>query len=237
MTRVGGNTGLNNEELLALEIGYLGQFMDSRLTLNLDLYYNRYRNQISLIPNIIEDEQGLPDLNESSFIFHNEGSDLDSIGGELSIRYNPSRNLAFLASWSHRQIYDHSQKIFSNESPKNLITLGGRFLTDWGLLGSLYVFTRSEFWDVHVENPSGILQPLLRKRVGNSALFMGRLGWRFELGQHGQVEIGFKLFLPVSFSPFRLNYYEAGGGITPYGKIYGARQLGRVITGYLEGSF
>jgi outer membrane receptor protein involved in Fe transport len=237
MTRVGGNTDLDNEELLAFEAGYLGRFMDGRLTINLDLYYNRYRNQITMIPNVIEDEQGLPDLHESSFMFQNEGPDPDSIGGELSIRFNPSRNLAFLFSWSHRQIFDHAIGGYSSESPKNLFTLGGRFRTDGGLLGSFYIFTRSEFRDTHIENPAGILQPLLNQSVNNAALFMGRLGWMFELGKHGQVEAGFKLFLPVSLSPFSYHCYDGGGGITPNGRVYGARQLGRVLTGYLEGSF
>jgi outer membrane receptor protein involved in Fe transport len=238
MTRVGGYSGLENEELLAFEAGYVGRFLDGRLSVCLDLYYNQFRKQAMLIPNIIEDEQGLPDLGASSFLFRNQGPDLDILGSELSVRFNPYRSLSLMASWTHRQIYDYSARGFSGESPKNLITLGGRFRTGSGLLGSLYVFTRSEFWDLRVENPAGILEPMFGRHMDNVALMMGKLGWQIEIGQHVRLETGVKLFLPVSpFSAPHFRYYEAGGGMTPVGKRYGAEQLGRMLTGYLEGSF
>jgi outer membrane receptor for ferrienterochelin and colicin len=238
MTRVLGNSDLDNEELLALEAGYLGRFLEGRLSVSLDLYYNRYRGQTLMISEIVEDQQGLPDLEESSFIFQNEGPGIDILGSELSVRLTPAKNLSFLVSWTHRQVYDYSTGSFSGDSPKNLITLGGRFRTDGGLLGSLYAFSRSEFRSTSVENPSGILQPLLSQRLDNMVLLIGKLGHRFEAGQNVQMEVGLKLFLPVSpFSAPYFRYYEAGGGITPGGQRYGAEQLGRMLTGYLEGSF
>jgi outer membrane receptor protein involved in Fe transport len=238
MTRVGGGSDLDNEELFSFEAGYLGRFLDGRLSVGLDLYYNRYRDQVQMDPNIHEGEQGLPDLERSSFIFKNEGPDLDVFGGEFSVRFSPSSGLSFLASWTHRQIYDYSAGRFSGNSPKNLITLGGSFRTAGGLLGSLYAFARSEFRDVSVENPSGILQPLLTQHMDNVLLLMGKLGRRFELGQHVRIEMGIKLFLPVSpFAAPHFRSYEAGGGIPPTGKRYGAEQLGRMVTGYLEGAF
>jgi hypothetical protein len=177
-------------------------------------------------------------LERSSFMFHNRGADLDILGGELSFRFSPSRNLSLLASWTHCQVYDYSIGGFSGENPKNLIALGGRFRTEWGLLGSLYAFTRSEFLAKSVENPDGILQPLLSKHMDNVILLIGKLGKRFELGRHARVEMGIKLFLPISpFSALHFRYYEIGGGTTPAGKRYGAEQLGRVVTGYLDGSF
>jgi iron complex outermembrane receptor protein len=238
MTRVGAYRGLDNEELLAFEAGYVAGFLEDQLKIGLDFYYNRYRNQTRLISHIVEDQQGLPDLQESSFMFSNEGPDIDTIGCELSVRYSPSRNLSFLASWSHRQVYDYSIGGFSDEAPKNLITLGGRFRTESGLVGSLYAFARSDVVDRYIENPAGILQPNLQLHMDNVVLLIGKLGRRFELNQRIQIEIGLKLFLPISpFSAPHFRYYEAGGGTTPTGKRYGAEQLGRMLTGYLEGSF
>jgi outer membrane receptor protein involved in Fe transport len=238
MTRVGGNSALGNEELLAFEAGYMGRFLDGRLTCSLDLYYNRFREHVMLQPNIEEDNQGLPDLGVSSFMFSNEGPGLDIMGAELSVRFSPSKNFSFLASWTHRQVYDYSIEAFSVESPKNLITVGGRFRTSFGILGSLYAFTRSDFWDRSVDNPSGILQPLLHQHLDNEILLIGKLGRRFEFGPDFHVEVGLKLFLPISpFSAPHFRYYESGGGIAPNGYKYGAEQLGRVLTGYLEGSF
>jgi hypothetical protein len=237
MTRVSGNDDLDDEELLSFEAGWMGRFLEGRLSLELDIFYNRLRNMSRMVPEIVVDEQGLPDLQKSSFMIKNEGPDLDILGYELSVRFSPSRNLHFVASWAHRQVYDYSRGGFSDESPKNLITLGGRFRTDFGMLGSLYAFARSEFLDGSIENPSGILQPLLSRHLDNMVLFLGKLGQRFELEQHVHVEVGVKLSLPVSFAAPHFRYYEAGGGVTPSGQRYGAEQLGRVVTGYLEGAF
>jgi outer membrane receptor protein involved in Fe transport len=238
MTRVGGNASLRSEELLAFEAGYQGRFLEKRISVGMDLYYNRYRNQTEVLSDIVEDQHGMPDLEKSSFMFTNQGPDLDVLGVELNVRFSPSRNLSFLTAWAHRQVYDYSIGCFTGESPKNLITLGGRFRTDGGLIGSLYAFARSDFWDSHIENPAGILQPLLGKHMDNVVLLMGKLGQRFEAGGHVRLELGVKLFLPISpFSPPYFRYYEGGGGIAPSGQRYGAEQLGRVVTGYLEGSF
>jgi hypothetical protein len=238
MTRVGGYHGLDNEELVAFEAGYTMNFFDGRFTCSLDLYYHRFRNHVIMKSNIVEGQQGLPDLETSSFMFMNHGPGLDVVGAELGLRFSPSKDLSFLAVWTHRQVNDHLVGGFTNEDPKNLIVLGGRFRTAFGLLGSLYAFTRSEFWDLNVDNPSGILEPLLHQHMDNVILLIGKLGRRFELGEDTRMEIGLRLFLPISpFSPPYFRYYESGGGIAQSGRKYGAEQLGRVLTGYLEGSF
>jgi hypothetical protein len=238
MTRVGAYSGLQEEEMLAFETGYQGRFLDGRLSVGLDLFYNRLRNLAVIVPNIIETEQGLPDLARSSFMHRNRGPDMDVLGSEISIRVNPSGSLSLLAAWAHRQVYEYSIGGFCNKSPKNLITLGGRFRTDWGLIGSLYAFSRSDFWRKDVENPSGLLEPLLTQHLDSVVLLIGKLGRRFELGRHMQIEAGVRLFLPISpFSEPYFRYYEGGGGITPDGRHYGSEQLSRVLTGYLEGSF
>jgi|GEM_PF-414393 len=238
MTRVGGYSGLDDEELLAFETGYTMRFFDGRFSCSLDLYYHRFRNQVIMRPDIVEGRQGLPDLEASSYTFRNYGPGLDVVGAELGLRFSPSKELSFVASWTHRQVYDHLAGGFSNMSPKNLITLGGRFRTAFGLLGSLYAFTRSEFWDLYVDNPSGLLEPRLHHHMDNVILLIGKLGRRFEPGKNTKMEIGLKLFLPISpFSAPHFCYYEAGGGTTMTGRQYGAEQLGRVLTGYLEGSF
>jgi len=237
MARVGGNDDLKNEELLAFEAGYLGQFLDGRFSVSLDLYYNLHYNNVMIDSKVVPDERGLPDLDASSFMFANIGADLDIIGGELSVRYNPSRHLSFLASWAHRQVYDHGSGGFTNSSPKNMLTLGGRFQTDSGLVGSLYAFSRSEFWDCYVENPAGLLEDPLQQHLDHVVLVLGRIGWRFTLGERVQAEVGVKLFLPVSpFSAPYFRYYDIGGGETPTGIKYGGSQLARMALVYLNGS-
>jgi outer membrane receptor for ferrienterochelin and colicin len=238
MTRVLGYAGLENEELISFEIGYLGQFLDDRLSVALDLYLNIYGNRNDLDPRIYLTEQGLPDLERSSYRYDNIGEDIYILGSELAIRYNPNPSLAFLASWTHKEIYRTAKGAWDGREPRNLITLGGRFRTEAGLLGSLYVFTRSEYLDISVFNPGGLLEPRLEKRVGDAMLFLGKLGWRWSGVGGVELECGFKISLPVSpFHSPRFQTRDKGGGVTPGGKSYGAHLIGRVATAYLQGSF
>jgi hypothetical protein len=93
-------------------------------------------------------------------------------------------------------------------------------------------------WYRGVENPGGLLQPLLDKHVDHVIIVFSRLGWKFSAGGRFDLETGVKLQLPISpFSSPHFRYYECGGGITPQGKIYGSVPLARIVTAYVEGSF
>jgi hypothetical protein len=198
----------------------------------LDLYYNYHTDVVDFQTVLVPDEQGLPDLELSELGFVNIDTKFNIIGGELSIRYNPSRYVFLQASWANRQVLEN------DTSPKNLITLGGRFRTEFGLLGSLYIFSRSEFTDRGVENPEGMMAPQLALHMDNVMLILAKLGWKWEARTGLEVETGVKLFLP--FSPFSgplFRYHDRGGGITLDGKRYGGTELSRALTVYLQGSF
>ena len=215
------------------------EFMEKRLSISLDLYYNLYTDRISIDEKLVIDSQGLPNLEQSSFQFSNKRKrDRTIFGSELAVRYHPSRNLSLLASWTYREVFDRMIMGVVENTPKNLVTLGGRFRSSSGLVGSLYMFSRSEFTDSSVENPEGLLAPKLTKHIDDVFLFMGKLGYEWITPQGIEFEIGAKLFLP--FSPFSGNlfrYYDDPGGITAGGHYYGGQQLRRVVTGYLQGSF
>jgi iron complex outermembrane receptor protein len=234
MTRVLGNPDLENEELISFELGYLGRFADGKLNISLDLYYNIYRNEFSLYTNVVPDETGLPDLDNSSIMNENNATDLIVIGSELSLRYSPNQWISLLASWSWREVTERS----SDESPKHLITVGGRFRTDWGLIGSLYAFSRSEFWDRWISNPAGMLEPFVVEHMKNVILIMGKVGWQWRPTEAIGMEAGLKLFLPISpFEEPYFRYREKGGGVTRDGLTFGGDLLRRMVTAYLEGSF
>jgi iron complex outermembrane receptor protein len=233
MTRVVGNSKVENEELRSLDAGYLGRFFDGRLSLSLDLYYTQLRNMVGFDPRIVVDEQGLPDLDVSTFMYANVGKDLDVFGSEFSIQFNPSRFVALTASWTHREVVEAA-----DESPKNLLILGGRWRTDSGLVGSLYAFSRSEFTDRAVENPGGFFEPFLQMHMESVVLLLGRLGWRIRMSKLVESEVGVKLFLPISpFKSPRFRYREKSGHLTRTGISYGGAMLARMVTVYLQGSF
>jgi iron complex outermembrane receptor protein len=233
MTRVAGNPDLHNETLTAFELGYHGRFLDGRLMIGLDLYYNIYSDLSEVITRIIPDERGLPDLEKSSVTFEVVGGANNIIGSELTVRYNPTPKILLSAAWSTRQVLE-----FADLSPKNQIMLGGRFRTDWGLLGSLYAFSRSDFREVSVQNPQGLMAPLLHMSHESVVLVLGRLGWAADLGSGAEIELGARLFLPIS--PFQepyFRYFERSGGYTPAGRHFGSDQLSRMLTFYLRGVF
>jgi hypothetical protein len=154
------------------------------------------------------------------------------------VRYQPTRSFSVMASWAYREVFDRNLGIVSDGTPKNLFTIGGRFRTESGVVGSLYLFSRSEFSDSGVENPNGILVPRLTMRMDNTMLVLAKLGWLWKLDHLLDVEVGVKLFLP--FSPFSgdlFRSYEDPGGMTPDERYYGGQKLRRVLTTYLQGSF
>ena len=237
MTRVLGNADLENVGLWSFEAGYLGRFIDDRLSVSLNLYFNRLTNDTSMVPNILAGGQGLPDLENSSYMYQNQEGSIDILGSEISVRFHVSRFVSLLASWAYREVF-HDDGESRVQSPRNLITLGGRFRTDSGLIGSLYLFSRSEFWDTGVENPAGLMEPPLSQHMDNVFLAMGRLGWRWSVAGGVNLEAGVKLFLPVSpFSAPHFRFHEKGGGISVTGMNYGGVELRRTVTGYLLGSF
>lgn len=187
---------------------------------------------------VVEDERGLPDLEQSSFMFYNDGPDINIFGSELGVRFTPSKSVSLLASWSNRQVVNVIKEDPPAQNPQNQITLGGRFQTESGLVGSLYALTRSELRFRSLENPAGLLEPLLEQHVDHVVLVLAKLGLRTAFKQKFLLEVGVKLFLPISpFSAPHFKYYEDAGGTTPMGRNFGAAQLGRMVTGYIQGSF
>jgi outer membrane receptor for ferrienterochelin and colicin len=238
MSKSIGNPDIENEELISFEAGYLGLYLDGTLSVALDIFFSQFRNGTGLSAEIVADLQGLPDLDESFIRVTNDFGDFDIFGSELVMRYNPSRQISLMASWAHREVYDRSNCCASDSTPKNTFTVGGRFRTDSGLLGSLYVFSRSEFMHRWVENPEGLFAPSLTRQMDNVFLVMAKLGWKWRVDDLFDVETGIKLFLP--FSPFSgelFSYYEDAGGETPFGRPYGGEALRRVVSAYLQGYF
>lgn len=232
MSHAVGNSDLENEKLLSFEAGWLGRFLDGRLSVALDLYYNRHSDVIDFDSAVEPDERGLPDLDRSRVGFINVATMFDIVGGELAVRYRPSRHVLLQASWAHREVLE------SDASPKNLLVLGGRFHTPCGLLGSLYLFTRSEFTDRGVQNPQGMMAPERTRHMDNVMLALAKLGWKWNTGEDAVVESGLKLFLPISpFSGPLFRYHGRAGGVTPDGQTYGGTELARTVTAYLQGSF
>ena len=134
------------------------------------------------------------------------------------------------AAWSHREIPGE------DTTPKNLVLVGGRFQFASGLLGSLYLSTRSEFRDRFVENPRGILYPAKAQHLPSVGVFLGSLGYRVQGAGDSMLEFGVRLYLPLTFSDGSRHYQGRDGGVTADGYHFGGERLGRRLSLYLEGT-
>jgi hypothetical protein len=180
---------------------------------------------------------GLPDLQQSHFLLQMVSTEYNILGSELAVQYHPIPSVALLASWSYKQVYTGGFKSADDTTPKHLIKLGGRFKTAGGIIGSLYVFSTSDFWHRMIGNPEGILSPPLNQYMRSQLFFMGRLGYRWQARDWFGLETGLKLIVPYAFSSPHFQTYERGGGETIYGKPYGAMPIIPTAVMYLKGEF
>ena len=100
-------------------------------------------------------------------------------------------------SWSFSEAQNEDGSTLSS-FPKNLLTLGARFKTDIGILGSLYGFTRSELVDGMKYNPAGLMAGSLKEKLPTEIYILGRLGWQTRMADLVDLQCGIKLMLPIS---------------------------------------
>jgi outer membrane receptor protein involved in Fe transport len=81
--------------------------------------------------NLVDHPQWMVDLEESSFAFQNSAEDFNIVGGELALRYKFNRQVQLMASWTSRVVFEEPDNLQVHYSPKNMFTLGGRFLAEW----------------------------------------------------------------------------------------------------------
>jgi len=230
MSRSVGNPDLGAEKIWAMEAGYRVRLLEGRLSAGVEVYGNYHTDIIDFHSDVVTTPEGMIDLQQTDLSFGVGTERMWIWGVELELRYLPNDNILLQAAWSHREVIDQDR------TPKNLLLLGGRVHTDFGLLGSLYLSTRSEFWDRSVENPRGMLSPSMSQHLPSVGVVLGRIGYRWQVDNESSLEIGARLYLPVDLEDFSLNYQGRGGGTAADGYHYGGEQLGRRCTLYLEGS-
>jgi len=227
MSRLLGNPRIGNEKLLAYEAGYAGRFLDSRLHVNLDLYYYVLEDYITIQLDTSEREI-FELLGSGDLVYRNRVHQNSAIkGAELSIQYRPSRRYSWLFTWSHRDNF-----------PRNHLLLGGRFRTRGGFIGSLYASFRSGFMDSST-GPEGFTEPQRKIEMDPVILWVGKIGWRAEFLTRVELETGLKLLLPMRLAsgadtPF---YFEKAGGYSRTGQLFGGEPIPRRCLVYLQGTF
>jgi len=140
-----GNPDLQNESITAFEIGYTGRFLDGRLVVESDVFYNRYRDTITLHVEFATDNLGMPDLQRSILQFRNSGLEADTLGGSLSLTLRPDDSLLLNANYTLRRSWYAEDSRFDYQGvqkeegdrvawePAHLVNVSFHYLTGFGL--------------------------------------------------------------------------------------------------------
>ena len=100
-----GNRDLENEKLIGFETGYIGRFFGKKLVAEADVFYTMYRDTIAFHTDIAMGNLGMPDLTASTLEYRNEGMDVDSVGGSLSLTCQIRETLRANINYTYRYSY------------------------------------------------------------------------------------------------------------------------------------
>lgn len=97
-----GNSDLGNESITVFETGYRGRFLDGALTAEADAFFNMYRDTIAFNTKIETTSLGVPDLTRSTMRFENNGREVNSAGGSISLVYHIKEKLRLYLNYTYR---------------------------------------------------------------------------------------------------------------------------------------
>jgi outer membrane receptor protein involved in Fe transport len=198
-----GNKDLQNESITTLEAGFHGRFLDSRLTVEANAFYNRYRDTITFYIDMVTNNLGIPDLVRSVARYENKGREVDSLGGSLSATYRIKRTFLLGLNYTYRYSFYISDPVGFLESgggkegdrvswePVHMGNLFFSYLPEVGLrVGlSLHATSRRE----GLISTGGAFDRRIPVSEEARGFLSGFLGWRLDTGA-GSIELGLKAF-------------------------------------------
>jgi len=240
LARSVGNEDLGNESITVFEAGYVGRFLDARLTIEAGAFYNRYRDTVNFHVNIATDEFGVPDLTASEALYKNQGLEVDSVGGSLGVTYRLLRTLRLSANYTFRHSWyitespggSHVVAAEKGErvpfEPAHLFNLSFYHLLPRGLRWGMSLHARSASdWTIVDAGIFGDMHEL-HNRAG---WMLGAFGaWRLQVGS-GYVETGIRAYNVPDTA-----FFDMGFAYSRSGKQTGGFQLGRRMFFYLKGA-
>ncbi len=196
-----GNDQLDNESITAFDLGYRGLLLDGALTVEASAFLNLYRDNIYFVTDIQLDQYGYPDLScneltgecESSMRFVNQGWEIDTVGGSVSLTYRIQKSLRLNLNYTYRYswyvedspsghgLIDTSAGAKYTGEPDHLANVSLHYLSPFGLRLGLALHARSDTRGVGTVD--GTLFGEFKKQYNPRGLFAsGSVSWRFELG-------------------------------------------------------
>jgi hypothetical protein len=184
-----GNDELGNESLTSIEAGYRGRFLDGTLTVEADVFFNLYRDTIAFVFDMEFNNMGVPDLGRSVFQFTNEGLDVNSVGGSISLTYRVREVMRLNLNYTGRFSYYLSESGSGLRKkgdrvpwePAHLLNASATFFAGSGLRFGGAVHARSEFEEPWTSDGGLFSEQIMVKNQANM-LVSAFVAWRVELG-------------------------------------------------------
>jgi outer membrane receptor for ferrienterochelin and colicin len=237
-----GNPDLKNESITVIEAGYRGRFFEKRLYVEATAFYNRYRDTITMLSNMVTDEFGIPDLANSQLLFENTGREVDTLGGSTSSTFQITRALRLHLNYTFRYswyISDPGKTAAEPEEseagdrvpwePAHLFNLWFHYLAENGLrLGAsfhgrtTYLTTRVEAGGLFGDNVDIDNRPLL--------LASAFASWRLDLNS-GWIEAGVR-----AYNMLNIGFRDSEAIRRPDGTEVGGEMIGRRIFFFIRGA-
>ena len=231
-----GNDDLINEKVHSLEAGWLGRFLDERLRMSVDLFFNVYYNSIDFIVDLPL-RMGFPDIPNSTLRFENTGERIYSLGGETELAWHPEGDWAFWCNLGLRSVADLDTGKSLPTEPTLRVNIGGRYLPPTGPLADVALHYVSSY-QMPLIDPANTLDPHKLMPLGDRFLLIARVGYRLKAFGERMVEVGLTVRAPLG-APFR----EMAGITRPLEQLldseadFGGERLMRLAKFYIRGSF
>jgi len=231
-----GNEDLDNEQVHSFEAGWLGRFLDERLRVSIDLYYNIYLNTTVFVVDIPL-RMGAPDILNSTLQFENSPEEIHAMGGEAEVAWKFDDAWSAWCNLGLRQVESADTGEELETEPTLRVNLGGRYLPAAGWLVDVALHYVSSY-SIPLVNPANTLDPPDLMPLGDRFLLFGRIGYRVKVLGDLMVEGGLTIRAPLG-EPFR----EWAGIAQPPELIFdtnsdfGGERVARLVALYLRGSF
>ncbi len=231
-----GNDALINERVHSLEAGWLGRFLDERLRVSVDLFFNVYHDSVDFLVDL-PFRMGLPDIASSTLRFLNTEERIYALGGETELAYRPDDLWTFWWNIGLRRVADLDTGERLPSEPTVRINLGGRYLPQTGPLADVALHYVSSY-QMPLIDPANTLDPPELTPLGDRLLLIARVGYRLKALGDRMVEVGLTVRAPLG-APFR----EMAGIRRPLEHLldsnadFGGERFVRLAAFYLRGSF
>ena len=238
VSRSFGNDKLENESITAVEAGYRGHFFGNSFVVEGDVFYNRYRNTINFHFEMnVDPTLGVPDFDTSVMEFRNEGREVDSLGGSVSLTYRLRKTLRVNLNYTMRYSWyiaaDPTAMIEKGDrvawEPMHLVNLSLHYLQEKGLRTGLAVHAASES-ELALPEHGGLFDDVVTVENPATWFLSAYLAWRTNLDPFW-FEGGIRAFNALEL-PFR----DTPAVTRPDGVLLGGRLIGRQIFVYFRGS-